>query len=1138
MAHILIGLGGTGSRVINKVARHLTDNGIAFNDGNICCAVLDTDGSDNTLLQKTGTGVPVIATSRDQTIEQYIRGYDYTDIAEWCPTSPAFARESMLNGASQVRLKSRIAFMDSVARNVLDEKLGPLVNAVRRQNPAACIRVMVVSSIAGGTGSGMFIQAALWLRRYLEPNQCIIRGIFLLPDVFVHTVNDIRDNNTAKERIYGNAYAALRELNAITKVLKGSPVRLTKKIKLDELFDSDANRGAGKGVYDLAFLIDESGGGITLNSMAEYEEFAAQLTYMQLFAPMSTSMYSTEDNLFIQVTSKSEPMYGSCGTAKAVYPMQSVKEYCCLRAAKDCISLGWRKIDDEIDARIREQQQRERSGDYSQGQIDARELFAKLFEDKISVDADNVGRDRFFSSIAKDASNEHRRQGEDDRIVVSYTDKVEDFLRDCLKKKIRDTVDRNSFSDKVVQIWKSLKDREDEDPEQIANMAKDNDQRAERFLKDFEENVREYADSLTDALFPYNMDDIAAQTQESVYGMLTKSDASGGTAFIHPVAARYVLYKLLKELKKWVSRDLTGERANALQGGRSEQYDNARTVESEMTPQERLVSRKWYQRGSDFMQEFRRTYGEYIDNKVEACKEYEKALLRREVYTRLAKRVELLLEQFEIFFRNLRDVDSRLDDSLEQNARATDRMAGTQRFVYASRANKDAAYEALNIDASKNNADVNKAVITALYGRVCAEQRPAFDANKMFCDLRINDIFAKEVCEMFAREIDGDAEMRGVVDIDIITALGKERRANLGNEGAANAVVEEQAFQDCIDRLKNTAAPFLRYEVAPAQGPNGVRAQTAMTFWGYAPALSAHGFNIAGALGINETQASKAYSKYELLCYSAAYGIRAQEIPKFQEIDRAGRSGLYYSKYRSVVDRMEREAQEDAGAYVATPHLDKTWHKTLPYISQEMQDCAEQQFFHGLLLAVAYGALAVQRGDNVGLRITVRGAGGAAIYQQSEIVYNGHGLRYTQVADLIAALRDNSDFLQKVLPDVEERYRRELETLSTYEATAVLRGLAAKGNLLNPVDMTIRSGSMENRLGLIGAMEKIAGEMAERYDAGRTNESRESAAMRLCKRIYDAHTLENTEAFQVWKEKFGIIEEGDGSGEGSDDAQV
>ena len=55
---LLLGLGGTGSRIVNYVAEELKSKGIAFNDGNICCAVLDTNDNDRKKLADRGSGIP------------------------------------------------------------------------------------------------------------------------------------------------------------------------------------------------------------------------------------------------------------------------------------------------------------------------------------------------------------------------------------------------------------------------------------------------------------------------------------------------------------------------------------------------------------------------------------------------------------------------------------------------------------------------------------------------------------------------------------------------------------------------------------------------------------------------------------------------------------------------------------------------------------------------------------------------------------------------------------------------------------------------------------------------------------------------------------------------------------------------
>ena len=82
---LLLGLGGTGSRVVNNVAKELRRKKIGINDGEVCCAVLDTNEKDNKLILKTGTSIPVIPTSKDQTIGDYFEEYDHLNLTQWAP---------------------------------------------------------------------------------------------------------------------------------------------------------------------------------------------------------------------------------------------------------------------------------------------------------------------------------------------------------------------------------------------------------------------------------------------------------------------------------------------------------------------------------------------------------------------------------------------------------------------------------------------------------------------------------------------------------------------------------------------------------------------------------------------------------------------------------------------------------------------------------------------------------------------------------------------------------------------------------------------------------------------------------------------------------------------------------------------
>ena len=73
---LLLGLGGTGSRVVNNAAKLLQKNGQSINNGQMCCAVLDTNVNDADTIEKSLTGIPVFKTSRDSwDIRDYFNHY-------------------------------------------------------------------------------------------------------------------------------------------------------------------------------------------------------------------------------------------------------------------------------------------------------------------------------------------------------------------------------------------------------------------------------------------------------------------------------------------------------------------------------------------------------------------------------------------------------------------------------------------------------------------------------------------------------------------------------------------------------------------------------------------------------------------------------------------------------------------------------------------------------------------------------------------------------------------------------------------------------------------------------------------------------------------------------------------------------
>lgn len=108
------------------------------------------------------------------------------------------------NGASQLRVLGRLGFFlnDEVIERALRSRLNQLGSEVNRSQLLEDKRVVIVSSVAGGTGAGMLIDMAYVARRQLLRPR--VFAYVLLPEVF----QDVDSGG----RIFQNTYACLKEL--------------------------------------------------------------------------------------------------------------------------------------------------------------------------------------------------------------------------------------------------------------------------------------------------------------------------------------------------------------------------------------------------------------------------------------------------------------------------------------------------------------------------------------------------------------------------------------------------------------------------------------------------------------------------------------------------------------------------------------------------------------------------------------------------------------------------------------------------------------------------------------------------------------------------------------------------------------
>jgi hypothetical protein len=182
-------------------------------------------------------------------VMRYMRELDsYPHIRSWLPDGD-LASINTEKGAGQVRSISRLLFFDQFARfqHMVREQGNAVLNNIGRQQQLADLgldiehelRVVVIASSAGGTGSGSFIDAGLAIRSMSDPKPAQVDLILLLPGGF---------RGAGLQRVNANSFAALMELEHVMRP-GSSPAYVDR-------WNSDGARPTNLLPYNEAYLID------------------------------------------------------------------------------------------------------------------------------------------------------------------------------------------------------------------------------------------------------------------------------------------------------------------------------------------------------------------------------------------------------------------------------------------------------------------------------------------------------------------------------------------------------------------------------------------------------------------------------------------------------------------------------------------------------------------------------------------------------------------------------------------------------------------------------------------------------------------------------------------------------------------
>lgn len=231
---LIIGLGGTGKEVVLRLRRKIVERYGALNrlpflrfmhvdtDKNQTAAEqYDLRAADDPLYRNVQfTGTERVDLTVTGGTGKYVEHLDhFPNVKRWFPAGSKIAHLGDLKeGAGQVRVASRLGFFDASNHQKIT---GRLEQCRRELSDAAVLaqssrlgfefkpenkRVVIIASLAGGTGSGTFLDMGFLTARYFPDAERV--GILFLPAFF--------SGYAGADRVRANGYASLMELNHYT----------------------------------------------------------------------------------------------------------------------------------------------------------------------------------------------------------------------------------------------------------------------------------------------------------------------------------------------------------------------------------------------------------------------------------------------------------------------------------------------------------------------------------------------------------------------------------------------------------------------------------------------------------------------------------------------------------------------------------------------------------------------------------------------------------------------------------------------------------------------------------------------------------------------------------------------------------
>lgn len=966
---LLVGLGGTGSEIVGRVYELANDEQKKF----LQFVFMDTDANELRERKFEATEAHTVQTSRRITVGQALKD-DPEAFENTFPVNPQLMNKPLTEGAGQIRAVSKLAF-DMCIREGRLNGLHEAINNLQKLNGddmEQSIRVLIVSTLVGGTGSGILLPVSMYLRNYLE-NCCnkkpIIRAFCLLPEVFF---TGDEKTEVEKSNLRTNAYATLRELDAFMLRADSAPdsdIRTRFSLKMPRPGTVGQYEEYEQNPLDYCFLFDAQNiNGATLNDLKAYKRHAADCIYASCISRLHKRLNSSEDNTILERCAENgRNRYCGTGTSKLIYPFTAVRDYVALNWMSQAMTDDWLRYDKKVEREKLKQQKRRAKGIVS-APINEREAYCE------AVRSDFSNNNYFGFAITEECYSLDKTGS---FFTVPRWQSFYSELKANLAEMSEEAVETGDISAFIASITSEL------DKKKIGKF-KEKYAMLEQMMKVLFVQTKKMAESkasmTADNMF--SIDNFDPTNPKRLEHWLIKNDVP-----LHPNSIRYFLYMLEKEMREDLRKldtpvDERGSVSVPEQGEdmmaaetqddifddiqnsfpeikklvtdffSSEDYpiDSAKGVSNRYVNITRHVQSLNVKNVGNFVtnaQKVLRNCSDYLDNVVE----YYKIFLLHTVLEQAVDFIDNLCKNYEYFYKML-------DLEIEELSFRYNRIQNSYHnapgnpviYVCASQNCFSSILEDCPnvIDPIQLTGEFRTDIFEAIYKN--AEAGADFSALQQ--KQTIKQLVSKDILDFWREAVLDQYSER--VDLDIIEAMLKEAEYEEGVIG----IDEQIRYVDKKFREARTlSAPFIDKPVGQPYEIFACGMSSAIADPDNLPKTE-----ILNIFGHYEPDALM--DRYQILVMTALYNLKASDLKKFASADYHPADprvdGSYFKDY---VARIDNILPDSTKSNIITPHLDRRWHfaGVLPDFEDKTEVARQTEAQKAFLIAFAYGYVRFNR---------------------------------------------------------------------------------------------------------------------------------------------------------------------------------